>query len=120
MVKADFRNCIVYGNNDNELELDFKSGALANHSFSHCIIKADNNTPTSDPAHFASIFRNNNPNFKNSSDHDLKLDTLAFARDKGDPAFILTNVQPPMTIDLEGTPRPTGGTNPDLGAYERD
>jgi hypothetical protein len=120
MVKADFRNCIVYGNNDNELELDFKSGALANHSFSHCIIKADNNTPTSDPAHFNTIFRNNNPNFKNSSDHNLKLDTLAFARDKGDPAFILTTVQPPITIDLEGTPRPTGGTNPDLGAYERD
>ena len=51
MIKADFKNCIIYGNNDNELELDLISGALKNHFFQNCIIKADINTPTSDPNH---------------------------------------------------------------------
>lgn len=120
LAKADFKNCIVYGDNDNELELDFKSGALANHFFSHTLIKADNNTPTSDPMHFESIYRNNNPQFKDAFDNDLHLDTLSFSREKGNPAFINPSAVPPMTIDIEGKNRPTGGINPDLGAFERD
>jgi hypothetical protein len=120
LVKADFKNCIVYGDNDNELELDFKSGALSNHFFSHSIIKADNNTPTSDPAHFETIYRNNDPQFKDEFDNDLHLDTLSFSREKGNPLFIDPTALPPMTIDIEGKARPTGGANPDLGAFERD
>ncbi len=118
--KAEFKNCIIYGNNDNELELDFKSGALSNHNFRYCIIKADNNTPTSDALHFESIFRNNDPDFKDTYDNDLSLDTLAFSRDKGNPAYINFAVVPPMNLDIQGLARPTGGINPDLGAYERD
>ncbi len=120
MTKAAFKNCIIYGSNDNELELDFKSGALANHNFRYCIIKADNNTPTTDVNHFESIFRNDDPDFKNTYDNILKLDTLAFAREKGNPLFINAAAIPPMTLDIEGISRPTGGSNPDLGAYERD
>jgi hypothetical protein len=120
LVKADFRNCIVFGNNDNELELDFRQGSLAEHSFKSCILKADNNTPTSDPAHFETIYRNNDPQFKDLFTHDLHLDTLSFSRDKGNLLFVNSAVTPPMTIDLDGNPRPLGGTNPDLGAYERD
>ncbi|MBL7923039.1 MAG: hypothetical protein JNL88_02465 [Bacteroidia bacterium] len=120
MSKAEFKNCIIYGENDNELELDFKSGALNNHNFRNCVIKADNNTPTSDPLHFDVIYRNNDPDFKNTFDNNLKLDTLAFAREKGNPLYINPAAVPPMTIDLEGLTRPTGGTNPDLGAFERD
>ncbi|MBK9319795.1 MAG: hypothetical protein IPM91_13965 [Bacteroidetes bacterium] len=33
MTKAEFKNCIIYGNNDNELELEFETGVLANHNF---------------------------------------------------------------------------------------
>jgi hypothetical protein len=118
--RANFRNCIVFGNNDNELELDFRAGALAEHSFKYCILKADNNTPTSDPAHFDNIFRNNDPQFKDVFTHDLHLDTLSFSRNKGNLLFVDVSALPPMTIDLDGNPRPTGGSNPDLGAYERD
>lgn len=120
MTKAEFNNCIIYGNNDNELELDFKTGALANHIYRNCIIKADNNTPTTDALHFENIYRNNDPQFVNTYDNNLKLDTLAFAREKGNPLLINMSAIPPMNIDLEGIPRPTGGTNPDLGAFERD
>lgn len=119
LTRAEFKNSIVYGNNDNELELDFKSGATSNFLFSYCILKADQNTATSG-AGFDNIFRNANPDFEDANEHDLRLDTLAFAREKGNPAYILTGVTPPMTIDLLGTPRPTGGLNPDIGAYERD
>lgn len=120
LVRADFKNSIIYGNNDNELELDFKSGALSAFNFSYCIIKADQNTPTN-VAGFDNIFRNNNPNFKDTYDHDLRLDTLAFAREKGNPAYVTTGVTPPMDVDISGNPRPSpGSTNPDLGAYDRD
>ncbi|MBK7963925.1 MAG: hypothetical protein IPK10_00465 [Bacteroidetes bacterium] len=120
MIKAEFKNCIIYGNNDNELELDFKNGALKNHLFRNCIIKADNNTPTSDPLHFDVIYRNNNPQFKNTFENDLTLDTLAFAREKGDIMHINLSTVPPMNIDINGLARPTTGSQPDLGAYERD
>lgn len=120
LVKADFKNCIVYGNNDNELELDFKSGALDNLLFSYCIIKADENTPTTDAAHFDNIFRNNDPDFKDTYKNDLSLDTLAFAREKGNPVYVQQSLTPPMNIDIKGNPRPNGGINPDLGAYDRD
>lgn len=120
MTKAEFKNCIIYGNNDNELELDFVTGALKNHMFRNCIIKADNNTPTTDPLHFDVIYRNNNPQFKNTFENDLTLDTLAFAREKGDLIHINMTAVPPMNIDINALFRPTGGTQPDLGAYERD
>jgi len=120
MVKAEFKNCIIYGNNDNELELDFKSGALNNHNFRNCIIKADQTTATSDPTHFDIIYRNNNPQFKDSYDNDLSLDTLAFAREKGNLLYINGAATPPMNIDIKGVTRPMGGTEPDLGAFERD
>jgi len=120
LVRADFKNTIIYGNNDNELELDFKSGAISSFNFSYCILKADQNTPTN-VAGFDNIFRNNNPNFKDTYDHDLRLDTLAFAREKGNPAYVVTGANPPMDIDLSGNPRPSpGSTNPDLGAYDRN
>lgn len=118
--KANFFNCIIYGNIDNELELDFKSGAAAEHKFSYCIIKADQNTPTSDPAHFDNIFRNNDPQFKDEFDNDLRLDTLAFAREKGNINYVITGATPTMSLDLLGNPRPNGGVNPDIGAYDRD
>ena len=120
MTKAEFKNCIIYGNNDNELELDFKTGALNNHVFRNCIIKADNTTATTDPLHFDVIYLNNNPQFKNTFNNDLTLDTLAFAREKGDFSLINQSAIPPMNIDINGVTRPLGGTQPDLGAFERD
>jgi hypothetical protein len=121
MTKAEFKNCIIYGNNDNELELDFKAGAADNHLFRNCIIKADGTTLTPDPStHFITIYRNNNPQFKNSFDNDLTLDTLAFAREKGELSHINQSAIPPMNIDINGLTRPTTGSQPDLGAYERD
>lgn len=120
MTKAEFKNCIIYGNNDNELELDFKTGALNNHVFRNCIIKADGNTPTTDLSHFPLIYLNNNPQFKNTFNNDLTLDTLAFAREKGDFSLINQSAIPPMNIDISGVTRPLGGTQPDLGAFERD
>lgn len=119
LVKADFKNCIIYGNNDNELELDFKSGATSTFNFSYCILKTDENTPTNGSG-FDNIW-GSNPQFKDTYKNDLTLDTLAFATQKGNPLYIQTGVTPPMTIDIRGNQRPNGSTaNPDLGAYERD
>lgn len=119
LVKAEFRNCIIYGNNENELELDFVSGADSLKLFRNCILKTDKTTDVTPAAFFTAIYKND-PNFKDTFDGNFELDTLAFARDKGDPAFVIPTAVPPMILDLKGTPRPTGGINPDLGAFERD
>lgn len=116
---AEFLNCIIYGNNDNELELDFVSGADSIKFFRNCILKTDKTTNVSPPAFFTNIWKDD-PKFKAVLDGNFELDTLAFAREKGDPAFLVPGAIPSMNLDLKGLPRPTGGINPDLGAFERD
>lgn len=113
LVQADFKNCIIYGNIDNELELDFNPGALAEHLFQNCILKVDNTiTPTSDITHFKNISLNQDPKFIDCPENNYELDSLSAAIDKGDAALLDSNTQ----TDIKGVNRTA---NPDLGAYER-
>ncbi|MEO8146016.1 MAG: hypothetical protein ABI723_00200 [Bacteroidia bacterium] len=113
--KADFKNCIIYGNIENEFETDFITSATSNYFFDHSILKVKSTTDLTDPLHYNVIYKNNDPDFKNTNDYDFTLDTLSFAKDKGDPA-LLSN--PVLQFDLNGVDR-TQHTPPDLGAYER-
>ncbi len=114
MSRADFFNCIIYGNNDNELEFDFIAGADSVHQFKNVLVRADNDHPTSDPLNFTNIYRNSNPGFIDPSKNDYQLDTLSFCINKGDNALNGT-----ITLDLKGNPR-NQGLAPDLGAFERE
>ena len=114
-LNANFRNCIVYGNNEMELALDsFPASGQFNFLFDHAILKVENTFSTSN-SHYISILRNVNPIFKDPDNNDYHLDSLnSPARNVGDPSVILLN---PIILgtDLDGTPRIN---TPDLGAYE--
>jgi hypothetical protein len=113
LIKADFKNSIIYGDNDNEIELDMKTGAQANYQFSNCLVKVDYHTPVTDPAHFTSIYQNTTPNFVNVNDGDYHLNSSSICIDKGNASFAAG-----IPLDLDGNQRVQGGA-PDLGAYEK-
>jgi hypothetical protein len=111
LIKADFKNSIIYGLLSNELELDFKAGAASAHLFTYTLLRTDNNTPTTDPNHFDNIFKNQDPGFEKTADNNYELTSSSFCIDKGNAAFIT----PVTSTDIKGHPRSV----PDLGAYER-
>jgi len=114
LLKADFGNCIIYGNRDNEIGLSELPGAGEfNYFFNYCLVKADTSVPTSNPIYFVHPYVNSEPGFMNTYETNFQLDTLAFAKDKG---FIeIANLFP---FDLLGNSR-LDDLFPDLGAYER-
>ncbi len=114
--KADFKNCIIYGNIENEFETDFVASAAAQYFLDHCILKVKSSTDVTDPLHYNVIYKNNDPDFKDVNDRNFELDTLAFAKDKGDA--VLPTTDPVLQFDLKGVDR-FQFTPPDLGAYER-
>jgi hypothetical protein len=113
LVKAEFKNCIIYGSADNELELEFVSSALQEHHFYDCLLKVDGTTPVSDPAHFEDIVTNSDPLFNAPGDNDFELEGGSPAVDSADPAWIVPGL---TSEDFFGRDRTA---DPDLGAYER-
>ena len=110
--KANFGNCIIYGNKENEIGLDpFSSSSIFNFNFKNCLLKIDPAINTTDITHWENIFKNQFPGIRNPDINDFSLDTLAFAKDKGDGT--IGNNYP---IDIMGNSRTF---LPDLGAYER-
>ena len=72
-----FKNCIIYGTNDNELELDIDTGtATSDFRFINCVLKTDINTPTTDTAHFTAI-NTSAPDFKDTDANDYNLLEIA-------------------------------------------
>ncbi len=110
--KADFKNCIIYGITDNELQFDFLQGSNPVYNFSSCLLKVDNNTPVSDPGHFTDIIVNQNPKFTDTHSNNFELESESAAIDKGNPLLIV----PETMKDLNGKDRTS---SPDLGALER-
>ncbi len=114
LLKADFGNCIIYGDHDTELAFsDYQDAGDFNYLFEHCLLKADTSVNTSDLLHFTDPVINIYPGFVDKNDSDFQLDTLAFAQDK---AFLDISVLFPY--DLMGRDR-LADDGPDLGAYER-
>lgn len=110
-----FRNSIIQGDIDNELVINMKSGGpVPDYKFENCFLKHDNNTPTTDPAHFSAISISPPLEFMNVTDHDY---SLKFEYGQGNPSFISTRT-PPVDIDITGLTRPSG-TLFDIGAYEK-
>lgn len=109
LLQADFHNCIIYGNIENELVLDSNvvSGVQFNYFFNHCLIKTNINT--SAPQHFQStVFAD--PQFRDASGNDLRIWSTSPAIDMGDLNYMITP-------DLNNALRPNG-TQCDIGAFE--
>ena len=112
--EATFGNCIIYGNLENEIGLDaFSATSTFNFKFEYSLLKIAETIPTTDVLRWDNIYKNNLPGLKNPSADDFSLDTLAFAKDKGDSGI---GSMYPLDINMEN--RLSDG-HPDLGAYER-
>ncbi len=111
-VQATFGNCIIYGNNDDELGLGEDDGYGFNILFQNCMI-TNKETDISDTTRFKNIFTNLNPEFVDFSENNFELDTLSPVIDKG--SINIGNLVP---TDYKGDSR-TSDIAPDLGAFER-
>lgn len=115
--KAYFGNCIIDGNNAQELTLAPDPNALFNFSFNEVMLKLDNDVEDrgfdiTDPG-FNTIYVNLVSSFKNRSNNDFQLDSLSQLVDQGN-----TNDGFVVPTDILGKVRNFNGL-PDLGAFER-
>ncbi len=112
--RADFLNMIIYGNKESEVGLSSYSDEVGfQYFFDHCLLKVKDPEKYRDTTYYRKVFLNNDPGFVGEADYDFQLDSLAFARDKGDLQIGLS-----VPADLLGNDRTADG-HPDLGAYER-
>jgi hypothetical protein len=108
LLKANFINCIVYGNLNEEIVLDNQSqGGQFHFKFDHCLVKTENNV--SDPNNWISVTKNQEPLFEDIDNNDLHLKSSSAAADKGKGG-----VSP--NLDLDENTR--DASTPDLGVYE--
>ncbi|MBT8229734.1 MAG: right-handed parallel beta-helix repeat-containing protein [Bacteroidia bacterium] len=116
---AEFNNCIIAGNDDDEIGLldatDDSNPAFFSYNFNNCIVAVNE---LLDPDAFPNFFDNCNdcinydtPDslFIDLDFYDLHLDTMSIAIDKAMPII-------PIISDLEGNPRESN--LPDIGCYE--
>ena len=110
--KANFGNCIIYGDNENEILFDALEGTSLNYLFDHCLIKMDLSVydPENDNL-FQNTMVNEDPLFVDKNIWDFRLDSLSPALNYGKAE--IANLVP---YDLDGNYRLN---SPDLGCLER-
>ncbi len=119
LTKADFKNCIIYGRNPNELgfDIELREGEFAKtdamYMFDHALIRVASDFDISDSNHFRNIIIDEEPSFMNTDEYNFRLDTLSAAKDVGKLEF--GEIVPK---DILGVSR-LEDEGPDLGAYER-
>jgi len=119
LLRAEFSNSIIYGSYPHEIQLIHNQTDLFNFRFSHCILKAVQDSLSDISGNFASVKFNEDPSFVNDSNRyhlDYSLDTLSPAKNSGDVQLLIT--YPYLEEDITGSFRNSDGM-PDLGAYER-
>jgi hypothetical protein len=113
-----FSNGIVYGNlqNNNELDVSSQTGAAFNWSFDNSVLKvANENINTGDASHFSNMVFNSDPLFRDNAGQDYRLSESSSARNKGNANVV--NESPSVEIDLLGNNR-LSDSAPDCGAME--
>ena len=114
--KANFGNCIIYGNNLTELEMGNVKEKTFNYYFDHCILQVPDTFNTSDKNRYNMVWKGSkfDPKFIDVSKNMVfELDTLSPAKDKGSTVYSKL-----FPYDLKGKER-NADNGPDLGAYER-
>ncbi|MEI8204277.1 MAG: hypothetical protein WCH34_14740 [Bacteroidota bacterium] len=106
LTMAYFGNCIVYGNNQDELGFDQVNGAQMNFKFDYCGIKTSLNT--NDVTKYISCIINADPAFILPGENNYQLTINSPMRDNGSPAIL-------VPTDLLGKPR---NVPPDRGCYQ--
>lgn len=116
-LQASFSNCIIFGNENIELEYDKSEAAAFDISMSNCLIKFNSSENFSDPLYdfsnpeyYQNITLNEDPAFLNPQKNKLQLQENSAARNLGNLSTALL-----VPLDLLDNNRTT---EPDLGAYE--
>jgi hypothetical protein len=114
--KAYFGNCVIYGENNEEITLDKSpSAASFNYMFDHCLLRT--NLTTTDAAHYINTIKNQEPWFKDPLVAEFEPDsTLSSLINKGS-LEVVTTAPFDITTDIRQNSR-IQDTAPDLGAYE--
>jgi len=107
---AEFGNCIIYGNNSDEILSNFSGESDFAYQFTNCLLKTNpNSLPTE--VFVRSVF-NKEPNFTNISEYKYEIDSLSPARNMGDPEIASL-----FPLDLNNNSR-LEDEGPDAGAQE--
>ncbi len=116
LTKANFSNCIIYGDvsHKNELELGQSPRALFNCKFENCLLQVADTFNTKNTSRFVNILKGKDPKFKDPFEkYNFELDTLSPAKDVGKAEFARL-----LPLDSKGNNR-LEDAGPDLGAFER-
>lgn len=115
LVRADFTNCIIAGNNNIEFVLDKVDGGLFNYSITNSMIQFNDVTNAfgnnaeldfTNP-NYQNIILNGTPNFRNTVLQDFIIGQNSDAINKAAASSVL--------LDLLGVDR---SSSPDIGAYQ--
>jgi len=109
LTKADFGNCIIYGNVEEEVFLDKNSSGIFNYKFTNCLLKT--NHDIGNTTYYTNCLKNADPLFENTSTNNYQLQVYSPALDIGDMSIALQ-----VPYDILGNARTI---SPDLGAYEK-
>jgi len=110
-------NSIVYGNKDSELEWDSVAAATFSYVFDHCLIKASDDYPSPLSDRFPMVWRNESPNFTNTTSGNYQPAADGAAADRGEPGLVSAN---PLLLRFDLRSRNRSESLPDLGAEESE
>ncbi|WP_209400028.1 hypothetical protein [Pseudozobellia sp. WGM2] len=117
LIKADFQNSIIYGNNANEISLTNNNSNTFNYFFNNCLIKLEDQAMQNESPfdavndnHYLNNFFNEDVHFRNTIHNNFQLSPESFAIGKADPDISVNVPQ-----DINGIFR---DEKPDIGAYE--
>ncbi len=114
LTQATFNNCIIYGSNSSEFNLNKNTNATFVYQLNNCLLKFNGSTTNpdyqfkTDTQHYNNIILNENPKFYNVNQNKLNIDKTSAAFAKGNQAYIIP-------LDILGITRTSP---PDLGAYQ--
>jgi hypothetical protein len=114
LTQATFNNCIIYGSNTNEFNLNKNASVAFVYQLNNCLLKFSSSTTNpdyqfkTDAVHYNQIILNENPKFFNVSKNKFNIDNTSAAFAKGNQAYIIPQ-------DILGITRTSP---PDLGAYQ--
>ena len=114
LTNATFNNCIIYGSNTNEFNLNKSTSAPFVYQLNNCLLKFSSSSTDpdyqfkTDTEHYNQIILNENPKFYNVSQNKFNIDNTSSAFAKGNQIYIIP-------LDIIGATRISP---PDLGAYQ--
>ncbi len=113
--KADFKNCIIYGNSARELNLDMDPSKEFQYYFENCLIRFSDISENdlydfNNKARYKNILLNLDPKFEAATKNNFLIDITSNAINAGNLESAVL-----VPLDILGNNRTE---NPDLGAFE--